>query len=255
MQYLQSAYKHCMLLTWIKLYTKILFHALSGNSKPQSTSTVCLPLLISTKEQKYMETKRQPFASSVQHLPPLSSVHKSNESLLLTGSSLTCLPQSTSTHTRRNTGKRALKERKFLQLPQKLYQLHNTSLPNFRHLSNQTTTVARGTNYASNLRELYSSMSQSHTSQHWIRLPQCEFIQLAMIGSVGLVDCGKHVKELPVNKRLSLLLWTLDKGGKCCTELANGCLLVSIYFCSLVEIKSGKQTVDVDCGLELPESA
>ena len=186
MQYLQSAYKHCMLLTWIKLYTKILFHALSGNSKPQSTSTVCLPLLISTKEQKYMETKRQPFASSVQHLPPLSSVHKSNESLLLTGSSLTCLPQSTSTHTRRNTGKRALKERKFLQLPQKLYQLHNTSLPNFRHLSNQTTTVARGTNYASNLRELYSSMSQSHTSQHWIRLPQCEFIQLAMIGSVGL---------------------------------------------------------------------
>ena len=36
--------------------------------------------------------------------------------------------------------------------------------------------------YASYLRGLYTSMSQSHTSQHWSHLPRCEFIQLAMIG-------------------------------------------------------------------------
>ena len=42
------------------------------------------------------------------------------------------------------------------------------------------------TSYASYLRELYSSMSNSHTSQHWTHLPRCEFIQLAMIGSGGL---------------------------------------------------------------------
>ena len=39
--------------------------------------------------------------------------------------------------------------------------------------------------YASYLRELYTSMSQSHTSQHWSHLPRCEFVQLAMIGSEG----------------------------------------------------------------------
>ena len=39
--------------------------------------------------------------------------------------------------------------------------------------------------YASYLRELYTSMSNSHTSQHWTHLPRCEFIQLAMIGSGG----------------------------------------------------------------------
>ena len=39
--------------------------------------------------------------------------------------------------------------------------------------------------YASYLRELYSSMSNSHTSQHWTHLPRCEFIQLAMIDSRG----------------------------------------------------------------------
>ena len=37
--------------------------------------------------------------------------------------------------------------------------------------------------YASYLRGLYTSMSHSHTSQHWTHLPRCEFIQLAMIGS------------------------------------------------------------------------
>ena len=37
--------------------------------------------------------------------------------------------------------------------------------------------------YASYLRGLYTSMSQSHTSQHWSHLPRCEFIQLAMISS------------------------------------------------------------------------
>ena len=39
--------------------------------------------------------------------------------------------------------------------------------------------------YASYLRGLYTSMSQSNTSQHWSYLPRCEFVQLAMIGSEG----------------------------------------------------------------------
>ena len=39
--------------------------------------------------------------------------------------------------------------------------------------------------YASYLKELYTSMSQSHTSQHWSHLPRCEFVQLAMIGGEG----------------------------------------------------------------------
>ena len=30
-------------------------------------------------------------------------------------------------------------------------------------------------------RGIYTSMSQSHTSQHWTHLPQCEFVKLAMI--------------------------------------------------------------------------
>ena len=42
------------------------------------------------------------------------------------------------------------------------------------------------TSYAIYLRGLYSSMSHSHTSQHWSHLPESEFIQLAMIGSKGL---------------------------------------------------------------------
>ena len=37
------------------------------------------------------------------------------------------------------------------------------------------------TTYATYLKELYMSMSHSHTSQHWTHLPRCEFIQLAMI--------------------------------------------------------------------------
>ena len=41
------------------------------------------------------------------------------------------------------------------------------------------------TSYASYLKELYSSMSRSYTSQHWSNLPRCEFFQLAMIGSEG----------------------------------------------------------------------
>ena len=40
--------------------------------------------------------------------------------------------------------------------------------------------------YASYLKELYTSMSQSRTSQDWSHLPRCEFVQLAMIGSGGL---------------------------------------------------------------------
>ena len=40
--------------------------------------------------------------------------------------------------------------------------------------------------YESYYRKLYSSMANSHTSQHWTHLPRCEFIQLAMIGSGGI---------------------------------------------------------------------
>ena len=49
--------------------------------------------------------------------------------------------------------------------------------------------------YASYLRELYSSMSHSHTSQHWTHLPRCEFIQLAMIGS-GELRRGDREEEM-----------------------------------------------------------
>ena len=66
--------------------------------------------------------------------------------------------------------------------------------PPLCHSTNQQETVLQTSNlqdsdpltsYASFLRELYSSMSNSHTSQHWTHLPRCEFIQLAMIGSRG----------------------------------------------------------------------
>ena len=50
--------------------------------------------------------------------------------------------------------------------------------------------------YASYLRELYSSMSQSHTSQHWTHLPRCEFIQLAMIGSEPGIRRGDREEEM-----------------------------------------------------------
>ena len=49
--------------------------------------------------------------------------------------------------------------------------------------------------YASYLRNLYSSMSQSQTSQHWSNLPRCEFIQLAMIGS-GELRRGDREEEM-----------------------------------------------------------
>ena len=51
------------------------------------------------------------------------------------------------------------------------------------------------TSYASYLRELYTSMSNSHTSQHWTHLPRCEFIQLAMIGS-GELRRGDREEEM-----------------------------------------------------------
>ena len=50
--------------------------------------------------------------------------------------------------------------------------------------------------YASYLRELYSSMSQSRTSQHWTHLPRCEFIQLAMIGSEPGIRRGDREEEM-----------------------------------------------------------
>ena len=37
--------------------------------------------------------------------------------------------------------------------------------------------------YVSYLKERYTFMSHSHTSQHWSHLPRCEFIQLTMIGA------------------------------------------------------------------------
>ena len=63
------------------------------------------------------------------------------------------------------------------------------------HSTTQRETIMQMTNiqdsdplasYASYLRELYSSISHSHTSQHWTHLLSCEFIQLAMIGNGGL---------------------------------------------------------------------
>ena len=48
------------------------------------------------------------------------------------------------------------------------------------------------TSYASYLKELYTSMSQNCTSQHWGYLPRCEFIQLAMIGSGELRRGGRE---------------------------------------------------------------
>ena len=55
--------------------------------------------------------------------------------------------------------------------------------------------IGRFTCYDSYYRKLYSSMSKSHTSQHWTHLPRCEFIQLAMIGSGGLRR-GKREEEM-----------------------------------------------------------
>ena len=62
--------------------------------------------------------------------------------------------------------------------------------------------------YASYLRELYSSMSSSHTSQHWTHLPRCEFIQLAMIGSRGLrrEDREEEMVRLAQQGRIETIL-------------------------------------------------
>ena len=45
------------------------------------------------------------------------------------------------------------------------------------------------TSYASYLRDIYTSMSHSQTFQHWNHLPECEFIQLAII------DTGEKRRE------------------------------------------------------------
>ena len=62
--------------------------------------------------------------------------------------------------------------------------------------------------YASYLRELYSSMSNSHTSQHWTHLPRCEFIQLAMIGSGELrrEDREEEMVRLAQQGRIEIIL-------------------------------------------------
>ena len=64
------------------------------------------------------------------------------------------------------------------------------------------------TSYASYLKELYSSMSNSHTSQHWTHLPRCEFIQLAMIGSGGLrrEDREEEMVRLAQQGRIETIL-------------------------------------------------
>ena len=46
------------------------------------------------------------------------------------------------------------------------------------------------TSYVSHLKKLYTSMSHSHTFQHWTHLPRCEYIQLAMIGKEDLQRGG-----------------------------------------------------------------
>ena len=50
--------------------------------------------------------------------------------------------------------------------------------------------------YASYLKELYTSMSQSHTSQHWSHLPRCEFIQLAMIKDEKMQRGGPEEEKI-----------------------------------------------------------
>ena len=64
--------------------------------------------------------------------------------------------------------------------------------------------------YASYLRELYSSMSNSHTSQHWTHLPRCEFIQLAMIGS-GELRRGDREEEMVRLAHLGRIETILDR--------------------------------------------
>ena len=64
----------------------------------------------------------------------------------------------------------------------------------------QTTNILKDsdplTSYASYLRELYKSMSHSHTSQHWNHLPECEFIQLAIVDTGEIIRRGGREEEI-----------------------------------------------------------
>ena len=92
----------------------------------------------------------------------------------------------------------------------------NYDLPHSCHLTIQQETVLQTTNvqdsdtftYASYLRELYMSMSSSHTSQHWTNLPRCEFVQLAMIDSGGQRrgDREKKMVRLAQQGRIETIL-------------------------------------------------
>ena len=62
--------------------------------------------------------------------------------------------------------------------------------------SSGLSSVSSQSSYASYLKELYTSMSHSHTSQHWTQLPRCEFIQLAMIGAQGLRRGGPEEERI-----------------------------------------------------------
>ena len=66
-----------------------------------------------------------------------------------------------------------------------LFPLFFSGLPIISPQENCQTTAQGSadvlTFYTSSLKELYMSMVQSHTSQHWSHLPRCEYIQLAMI--------------------------------------------------------------------------
>ena len=86
----------------------------------------------------------------------------------------------------------------------------------------QTTNILQDsdplTSYASYLRELYMSMSNSHTSQHWTHLPRCEFIQLAMIGSRGLRrgDREEEMVRLAQQGRIETILNSTYQSRFCC---------------------------------------
>ena len=62
-------------------------------------------------------------------------------------------------------------------------------------------TLNHETTYASYLRELYVSMSHSHTSQHWTNLPRCEFVQLAMISSGGQRRGGREEEMIKLSQQ------------------------------------------------------
>ena len=76
----------------------------------------------------------------------------------------------------------------------------------------QTTNIQQDSNplhrYVSYLRELYSSMSHSHTSQHWNHLPDCEFIQLAIVdtGEIRRGDREEEMIRLEVEGKINDIL-------------------------------------------------